>query len=141
MIEAMNPMFKWLFAVLLLGATAVGGGAFLMTRTHPVVIKSSAQAWVWVAPDQQEHFVTELCAFARQKGFKCNPSEQPGPSWKMIGVVLVTPKENEITVINATAPDKFDAAITMFHPGEDWQGYWKDFRAYVSARHKWDDDR
>jgi len=136
----MNSLFKWLLVALLLSVAAVGGGAFFMTRTHAVtVIKSSAQAWVWVAPDQQERFVTELCEFARKKGFKCNPSKPPSGDWPLIGVIMVTPKGNEISVINGTAPDKFSADITIFHPEAGWQSYWKDFRAYVSARHKWED--
>src|SRR5581483_9759148 len=103
----MSSLFKWLLVALLLIAVAVGAGVFFMMRTHAVtVIKSSAQAWVWVAPDQQEHFVTELCEFARRKGFKCNPSKPPSGDWQMIGVIMVTPKENEISVINATALDK-----------------------------------
>jgi hypothetical protein len=106
-----------------------------------MVIKSSAQAWIWVAPDRQEHFVAELCEFARENRFKCNPSRPPSPDWQMIGIIIVTPNDNEISVINGTATDKFGAPITVLHPEPEWRKYWEDFRTFVMARHKWEEIR
>ncbi|HEY4112735.1 MAG TPA: hypothetical protein VGM17_01630 [Rhizomicrobium sp.] len=135
-------MTKWLLPMVLLSLTTLIGEAFLPTASHAAkVVESSAQAWVWVPPDQQEQFVTEVCEFARQKGFKCNSSKPPSPNWQMVGIVVVTPQQNEISVINATARDKFAAGITVFQPEPEWPTYWNDFRTFVSARHKWRDIR
>jgi len=54
-------------------------------------------------------------------------------------MTILTPMDNEISVINATTPDKFAVAMTVEHQRENWQGYWEDFRLYVSARHQWRD--
>jgi len=118
----------------------LAGEAFAPGRVQPP-INSSAQAWIWVAPDMQEHFVSELCEFAREKRFRCNPSRPPSPDWQMIGVIIVTPKDNEIWVVNGTAKDQFGAAITVLHPEPEWRKYWEDFRTFVMARHKWEDTR
>ncbi|MGH8305581.1 MAG: hypothetical protein ACRETG_08200 [Steroidobacteraceae bacterium] len=131
---------KWFVVgiVILVGAIIVG--VLFINRTDAVtVIKSGAQAWVWVAPDQQQRFVGELRDYAQSKGLQFNTRELAGPPWQMTEVVLNTPKANEIAVANATALDKFSASITVFHPDENWQDYWKDFRAYVGARHRWED--
>lgn len=130
---------KWIFLALCL---LVGVAIIFTNRNHEVsVTKASAVGWVWVEPNEQQHFVDQLRELASSEGLRFNPSKQSGPSWPMIGVILVTPKENEITVINATQVDKFSVAIAVFHRDDQWQKYWSDFRAYVSARYRWEDAR
>jgi hypothetical protein len=102
-------------------------------------IRNSATAWVCVSPDQQQQFVVELRVYSGRRSLRFSNNVVPAP-WKVIGMTILTPKANEISIINATVPDKFAVAITIEHPEAGWQNYWRDFRAYVSARHKWQDD-
>lgn len=126
-------------ALVFLTGTTIAG-PFFVDRTDAVtVIKSSAQAWVWVAPVNRQRFVDELRDYARDKGLQLHHRKLLGPPWEIAEVTLLTPKENKISVANATAPDKFSAAIIVYRPEENWQIYWKEFRAYVSARYKWED--
>jgi hypothetical protein len=131
---------KHVFAPLaLVGAIVVAGIPFIDQTRAVTVVKSSAQAWVWVSPDQHERFIDELRNYARDKGLQFRTRKLPGPPWQMIEATVLTPKKNEISVANATAAGKFSAAIMLLHPDEDWQSYWKDFREYVRARHRWED--
>jgi hypothetical protein len=132
-------IYRWVIFVPLMVVLLVTGGAVAMCAMPGKFIRNSATAWVWVAPDQQQKFVDELRDYARQKSLRFSNNVVPAP-WKMIGMTILTPKENEISVINATAPDKFAIAITIEHPEAGWQNYWRDFRTYVSTRHKWQDD-
>jgi hypothetical protein len=125
-------------AVLLLIAAGVVAAMWAMPGKF---IANSATAWVWVEPSRQPLFTNELRNYARQKSlrFSCNEVPAP-PKWKVIGMTILTPRENEITIINASASDKFAVGITIEHPEPGWQHYWQDFRAYVQTRHKWRDD-
>jgi hypothetical protein len=137
---AMSYFSKKYLAVGSVGALAVAAIIAFVSPSRPVtVIRSSAQAWIWVAPNQQQQFVEELHSYARTKSLKFNPSTLPGPPWTMVGVIMVTPRGNEISIINATARDEFSAGVTVFHKEENWESYWKDLHTYVSARHKWQD--
>ena len=122
-------------------ATALGVGTALTgcsESTTVTVVKSSASAWVRVAPEMQPQLIDELKEYAQQRSLSFAQSVTEYP-WRMIEIELKTPQGNEILVINATAIDKFSAGITVFQDAEDWRRYWNDFRAHVSARHMWED--
>jgi hypothetical protein len=110
----------------------------VVAQTGATAIKSSATAWVWVPADRQERFVDELRDYAENKALKFSAVKPPNPVWTTSGVTLLTPKDNRISII-MTVPGKFSAAIIVLHPEENWHAYWKEFSAYVSARHRWED--
>ena len=131
---------KWRLSAIVLAGGIISAGVYFVGEARSVtVVKSSAQAWVWVAPDQHKLFVDELDDYAKKKGLRVNTRKLPVASWEMMEVTLLTPKDNKISVANATAPGKFSAAIMVLHPEENWRTYWTEFRAYVSARHRWED--
>ena len=101
--------------------------------------KRIASAWLCVPTQQQDELVTDLRDFARARELRFNLSEAPTPTWKKIGVILVTPGDNEIWIINASAQDKFEVSITLTKPEPHWHTYWDDLKACMSSRYKWQD--
>ena len=91
-----------------------------------------------VGPEVQAQLIDEVQEYARQKSLRFEYSVTEYP-WRMHQIIMNTPNGNEIVVINATAVDKFSAGITVFQSAEDWSRYWNEFRAYMSARHMWED--
>jgi hypothetical protein len=128
-----RALYVWLLTAAIATAACIG-----CSSKPPTVIQSSAQAWIWVPENQQDRFVKVLQDFAALHGLVCNPSKPPSPIWPVLGFIIVTPKNNEVTVLNATAPEKFNAAIALEHDEPDWQTYWSDFRAAVSPEFKWE---
>jgi hypothetical protein len=131
---------KWLsFAAFGVITAVIIGGVVFLNRTPVRVVKSTAQGWLWVAPDQQQQFIEELRDYARGKALQFDLRRFPGPPWNMTHVILTTPKANEIDATNATARDKFSVSITLLHPEENWRSQWDDLRARLIARYKWED--
>lgn len=104
-----------------------------------IVGKPSASASLWAPTQQQDELVTDLRDFARDRGLRFNLSEAPTPIWQKIRVILVTPGDNEIWIINATAQDKFEVSITLAKHEPHWHTYWDDLKARMSSRYKWED--
>jgi hypothetical protein len=102
------------------------------------VIKSSAQAWIWIPEAEQAEFAHDIQRYGTSRSLRFDRYDIPAP-WKMISLQLTTPKGNKIEVVNATGRDKFLASITVFHQNEDWMHYWQDFRSHFSVKHKWQD--
>ena len=103
------------------------------------VIESRAQAWFWVPPEDQQRFIDGVRRYAKLKSLTLNVTEFPAPPWKSVDMILVTPNENEIKIIGVSASGKFSASVTVLHENEDWKSYWKEFRAYIRSRYKWED--
>lgn len=131
---------KWIVGAALAIILVGFGGVVVMVMyaTSGRFIENSATAWVTVSPDQQSRFVGELRDYARKKSLRFSENTVPAP-WKMIGMTILTPEENEISIINATAPDRFAVAIVVEHREENWIPYWRNLREFVSARHNWHD--
>src|SRR5205807_2989156 len=119
----------------LIAATVVGGS---LGATPVGVIGSSAQGWLWAAPDRQQLLFDDLREYARRSGLQFSSRKLPGPSWEITEVTLLTPKENTVRVANATARDKFSVAITLFYPEDNSRVYWDGLRTHLSARYKWE---
>lgn len=103
------------------------------------VIRSTAQAWVWVETHDQPEFVRELHDYAERNKLKFNCNVMSTPRWKMYGVTMLTPSGNEIAIVNATSLNQFSVSITVFRKEKNWFNYWENLRAYISVRHKWQD--
>ena len=131
--------YKWAIIIPLIFGGSIVAAAATMWATPGKFARNSATAWVWVARERQSKFISEIKDYAGRRSLKFSSNIVPAP-WKMVGMTMLTPKENEISIINATAPDKFAIAITVDHPEEHWQSYWDHIRSYISARYKWRDD-
>jgi len=118
---------------LAIAAVAIGKSGTVI-ETAP-----SASARVSVPDGGQDQFIAALTNYAHMKGLVANPSVLPGPPRTLHTLIIVTPKENELQIINANTENKFEVSIMIFHREERWQPYWRDFRAYVSQRYKWED--
>ena len=101
--------------------------------------KLIASACLCVPTQQQDELVTDLRDFARARELRFNLSEVPTPTWQRIGVILVTPGDNEIWIINTSAQDKFEVSITLTKPEPHWHTYWDELKACMSSRYKWQD--
>jgi len=131
---------KWLsFAALGVITAVIIGGVVFLNRTPMRVVKSTAQGWLWAAPDRQQLLFDDLREYARRSGLQFSSRKLPGPSWEITEVTLLTPKENTVRVANATARDKFSVAITLFYPEDNSRVYWDGLRTHLSARYKWED--
>lgn len=109
-----------------------------ISRTRPVVVSSSAQAWMWMAPEMQPQLLNLMQEYAKKEDLTFESRKIPA-SWNMISITLTTPKGNELEIINATALDTYSVSITVFHDDEDWRPYWGKLRSYLNARYKWKD--
>lgn len=109
-----------------------------MTRAKPVVVGSSAQAWMWTAPEMQSQLLSQMEQYSKKANLTFESRTIPA-SWNMISITVTTPKGNEMEIINATAPDKYSVSITVFHKDENWRKNWEDLRAYLNAHYKWED--
>jgi len=104
-----------------------------------IVGPPSARAWLWASTQRQDELVTDLRDFARDRGLRFNVDETPSPAWRKIGVILVTPGDNEIWIINATAEDRFEVSLRLVKPEAHWHACWDDLKARISSRYKWED--
>jgi hypothetical protein len=130
---------KWLVTLLAIGAGFAVVAAFMFGNVDSTrVTGSSAQAWIWIAPEQQQQLVAELQDYAKANGLQFQPAHLTGNIWEKSSVELVTVKNNRISIV-MTAPNKFSAAIIVSDSSENWQKCWNSFRAFVSGLHKWKD--
>ena len=104
----------------------------------------SASAHVWVAPAQHAAFVSDLRTFALAHNLAFHPSTIPANpgsrhTWEETGVIIVTPKQNDISALNTIAPDQFTVGIWVYDQSEHWRVYWDGLRAFMSQRYRWQD--